>query len=64
MNEREKAIQILVSDCIMAHQESIIVKLIAELEQDYVELAKLSTMGEYKEDWTHQQVLNYITYET
>mgnify|MGYP003126055944 CR=1 FL=1 len=62
--EREKAIEILVGDCIMAHQESIIVKLISELERDYVELAKLATMGEYTEEWTHPQVLDYITYET
>jgi hypothetical protein len=64
MDDREKAIEILISDCIIAHQESIIVKLISELERDYVELAKLATMGEYSEDWTHRQVLDYITYET
>ena len=64
MDDREKAIEILVNDCIIAHQESIIVKLIAELERDYVELAKLTTMGEYMEEWTHLQLLDYITYET
>lgn len=64
MNEREKAIADLVSDCLIAHQERIIVKLIAELEKDYEELAKLSTMGEYTSNWTHQEVLDYITYET
>ena len=62
--DREKAIQLLINDCIIAHQESIIVKLIAELERDYVELAKLATMGEYTEEWTHIQVLDYITHET
>ncbi len=62
--DREKAIEILVSDCIISHQEGIIVKLIAELESDYIELAKLATMGEYSETWTHAQVLDYITYET
>jgi len=62
--DREKAIEILVSDCIISHQEGIIVKLIAELESDYIELAKLATMGEYSETWTHTQVLDYITYET
>ena len=64
MDQREKAILLLVNDCIIAHQESIIVKLIAELERDYVELAKLATMGEYTEEWTHEQELNHITYET
>ena len=31
----------------------------------YTELAKLSTFGEYKEEeWTHEDVLNYVTYHT
>jgi hypothetical protein len=64
MTEREKAIQLLVSDCLVAHQEIIIVKLIAELEKDYEDLAKLATMGEYNTNWTHPEVLDYITYET
>ena len=61
---REEVIEVLVSDCIVAHQEAIIVKLIAGLEEEYEELAKLSTMGEYQRTWTHQQVLEHITYET
>jgi hypothetical protein len=64
MNERESAIETLVADCIIAHQEYILVKLISELETDYQELAKLATMGEYKKDWTHKKVLDYITFET
>lgn len=65
MNEdRKKSIASLVSDCYIAHQEAIIIELIAHLEQDYKELAQLSTMGEYKEDWTHRQVLDYITKNT
>ena len=61
---REDAIEVLVSDCIIAHQEAIIVKLIAQLEEEYEELALLASMGEYKPTWTHRDLLDYITYET
>lgn len=64
MDSREQAIETLVLDCIVAHQERIIVKLIAELESNYMELAKLSSMGEYQPSWTHKQLLDFITYET
>jgi len=64
MNDREKDIERLVSDCIIAHQETIIVKLISKLEQEYRDLANLATLGEYKNSWTHKEVLDYITYET
>ena len=64
MNSREQAIENLVLDCIVAHQESIIVKLITELESNYIELAKVSSMGEYQSSWTHKQLLYFITYET
>ena len=45
MTEREKAIQLLISDCLLAHQEIIIVKLIAELEKDYEEVGSSSQSG-------------------
>jgi hypothetical protein len=64
MNSRQQAIENLVLDSIVAHQESIIVKLITELESNYIELAKLSSMGEYQSSWTHKQLLDFITYET
>lgn len=62
-SERQNAIETLVADCLIAHQETIIVKLIVQLEEDYKELATLSTMGEYKPSWTHKKVLDYITKE-
>ena len=62
MTKREEEIENLVYDCIFAHQETIIVQLIYQLEKDYKELARLVTMDEYKSDWTHKQVLDYITY--
>lgn len=54
----------LVFECIATHNELILVELITRLEKEYVEIAKLSTMGKYSTDWTHEEVLTYITYET
>lgn len=64
MTEREQAIERLVMDAIIAHQEYLIVKLISSLEEDYTELARLATMGSYKDGWTHKEVLDYVTLET
>jgi hypothetical protein len=64
MKTREEQIADLVQECFLVHQEAIIVKLILGLEVEYQEIAKLATMGEYRSDWTHKQVLDYITYET
>jgi len=61
---REKAIEKLVCDCQIAHQEAIIVQLIYRLEKEYKELAMLASLGEYQDTWTHQKLLDYVTYET
>tara|TARA_B100001778_G_scaffold329149_1_gene329677 strand:+ start:937 stop:1143 length:207 start_codon:yes stop_codon:yes gene_type:complete len=61
---RHEILRALVNDCIISHNEGIIVRLLVQLEQEYQDLAKLATMGEYENDWTHQQVLNYVTLET
>lgn len=60
---RLDAIRKLLSDSIYSHNEEVIVNLIFKLEKEYVELAQLSTLGEYRRDWTHPQVLDYITKE-
>jgi hypothetical protein len=52
----------LLNDCLISHNEDIIVQLIYRLELEYRQLAELSTMGEYKATWTHNDVLDYITY--
>lgn len=64
MNTRIEEIQRLVDDCIISNNNVIITQLIFQLEKDYKELAKLSTLGAYKDNWTHLEVLNYITTET
>lgn len=60
---RLDAIRKLLGESIATHNEEVIVNLIFQLEKEYVELAQLSTMGEYKRNWTHLQVLDYITKE-
>ena len=64
MNNREEEISQLVQDCFIAHQEIILIKLIVQLEKEYKEIAQLSTLGEYNPNWTHKEVLDYITYNT
>jgi len=53
----------LVEECFLTHNEEVLVKMIFNLEKDYREVAVLSTLGEYNDSWTHQQLLNYITKE-
>lgn len=54
----------LVNECVNTHNESILAELIYRLEKEYVDIAKLATMGEYKGSWTHEEVINYITFNT
>lgn len=60
--QKIKAINSLLNDCIISHNEDIIVQMIYRLELEYRELAELSTMGEYRATWTHSELLDYITY--
>ena len=67
MSEKEQRLdtQDLVYECIATHNEEVLVSLIIALKDDYCELAQLFTFGEYKiSEWTHQDVLNYVTYHT
>ena len=63
MKTRFEEISNLVNDCIISNNSVILVQLILQLEKDYKELAELSTFGEYSSDWTHEEVLDYITEE-
>lgn len=54
----------LVDECIVQGKVEFIAKLIMKLQEDYVEVSTLSTDGNYNEQWTHQQVLDYLTYES
>jgi len=54
----------LVYECILTHNEEVLIQLINNLRKEYDELAKLSTFAEYKPSWSHEDVLNYVTYHT
>tara|TARA_R110000868_G_scaffold315517_3_gene576401 strand:+ start:1925 stop:2116 length:192 start_codon:yes stop_codon:yes gene_type:complete len=54
----------LVEECILTHNEIVLVELIVSLQNEYVDLSNLSTFGEYESNWTHQDVLNYVTFNT
>ena len=48
----------------MSHNEEILVNLIFYLEKDYIDVARLGTLDAYDATWTHEDVLNYMTYHT
>jgi hypothetical protein len=52
----------LVEGAIVTHNVEYMTHLINKMLTEYVELATLATDGKYNKDWTHMQVLNYITY--
>jgi len=54
----------LVHECIDTHNEEVLVQLIYRLEKDYIEIAKLASMGDYNAGWTHKEILDYMTYFT
>jgi len=59
---RKEAVLKLVHDCYISHNELLLAELITKLENDYVELATLSTDGAYNRKWTHEEVLDFLTY--
>ena len=61
---RFEEIEDLVNDCVISNNTVILTQLILQFEKDYKELAELTTFGMYKDDWTHTELLNYITEET
>ena len=39
----------------------MVAKFMLHLKDEYVELATLSTQGEYRRSWTHKQILDFVT---
>lgn len=60
---RVKAMLKIVNQAIKDNSVDFLANLLAKLQQDYEELATLSTDGNYQPNWTHKQVLDYLTYE-
>jgi hypothetical protein len=53
----------IIEEAIKNNKIEFIANLIVTLQQDYIDLALLSTYGDYKENWTHTQTLDHITHE-
>jgi hypothetical protein len=60
---RVKAMLKIVNQAIKDDSLEFLATLLAKLQQDYEEIAMLSTDGNYQPNWTHKQVLDYLTYE-
>lgn len=58
-----QAIRDIVNEAINTGHEEFLVDIIYKLQEEYYEIATLSTMGEYQKTWTHKQTLDYITKE-
>lgn len=56
-------IRVLVYECMATHNEEIVIELIARLEKQYIDIASLATLGQYDENWSHEDLLSYMTYE-
>lgn len=52
-----------VDECIVQNKSELLTNLLFKLGSEYIELAQLATDGAYNEQWTHQKVLDYLTYE-
>ena len=63
MNNDTKAALSLIEDCIHKNKLEFLAELIVRLEKEYIEIARLSTDDNYQENWTHKEVLDYLTYE-
>lgn len=53
-----------VYECITTNNEEFLVKLLSNLQSEYEEIATLSTLGNYRKNWSHKKVLDYITKES
>lgn len=53
----------LVVECVKNNKVDFLSNLIYTLQQNYIELAQLSTDDNYNESWTHIKTIDFITHE-
>lgn len=53
----------LIEECMHSNKIEFLANLIIKLESEYIDIARIATDDNYKPDWTHIQVLDYLTYE-
>tara|TARA_Y100000296_G_C5063638_1_gene201178 strand:+ start:382 stop:612 length:231 start_codon:yes stop_codon:yes gene_type:complete len=51
----------LIQECIKKENVELIAKILIVMKTEYLELAYLATDGEYKEGWTHTDIMNFLT---
>lgn len=51
----------LINNCIKSNKLEFLANVILKLQKEYIEICELSTDGEFKPDWTHEKVLNYLS---
>lgn len=53
----------MIEGCVYSNKLEFLAQLIVRLESEYIELARIGTDDNYQVNWTHLQVLDYMTYE-
>jgi len=61
-DDKLKAMIDLVEDCVQKNQIELLAKILAKLQWEYIEVCELATDGDYQVTWSHQAVLDYLTY--
>ena len=53
----------LINECVKNYQVEFFAGIVCKLQREYKEVCELSTDGDFQSTWTHQQVLDYLTYQ-
>jgi hypothetical protein len=53
----------LINECVKKDKIDFLAAIICKIQKEYQEICELSTDGDYQVTWTHQQVLDYLTYQ-
>jgi hypothetical protein len=53
----------LIEECMHSNKIEFLANLIIKLENEYIDIARVATDDNYKPNWTHTEVLDYLTYE-
>lgn len=66
MSENKRTVQEtldMIEGCVYSNKLEFLAQLIVRLESEYIDLARIGTDDNYQPNWTHLQVLDYMTYE-
>ncbi|NDB86811.1 MAG: hypothetical protein EB127_29590 [Alphaproteobacteria bacterium] len=54
----------VIDHCLNSDKKEFLAALIVKIQTEYKEIAELSTDGEYQVTWTHNDLLDYLTYQS